>query len=67
MTSIGLEPGFAVAMIAGGIESFGGMALILGVFTRPIALAAGLLMLIAMSSVHWLNGFFANANGYEFA
>ena len=67
MTSIGLEPGFAVVMIAGGIEPFGGMALVLGVITRPIALAAGLLMLIAMSSVHWSKGFFANANGYEFA
>ena len=67
MASIGLEPGFAMAMIAGGIEFFGGIALILGVITRPIALAASLLMLIAMMSVHWSNGFFMSANGYEFS
>ena len=67
MASIGLEPGFAMAMIAGGIEFFGGIALILGVITRPVAIAASLLMLVAMMSAHWSNGFFMSANGYEFA
>ena len=67
MASIGLEPGFAMAMIAGGIEFFGGIALILGVITRPVAMAASLLMLVAMMSVHWSNGFFMSANGYEFS
>jgi len=50
MASIGLEPGFAMAMIAGGIEFFGGIALILGVITRPVAMAASLLMLVALMS-----------------
>ena len=67
MDSIGLEPGFLMATLAGSIEFFGGIALILGALTRPVALLSTLLMLIALTSVHWSNGFFVSANGYEFA
>ena len=67
MASIGLEPGMVMAPLAGGIEFFGGIALILGLFTRPIAVASSLLMFIALTVVHWSNGFFISANGYEFA
>ena len=67
MASIGLEPGMVMALLTGGIEFFGGIALILGLFTRPIAAASSLLMFVAMTWVHWPNGFFISANGYEFA
>lgn len=67
MASIGLEPGLLMAALAGGIEFFGGFALILGVLTRLVALVSSLLMLIALALVHWSNGFFIGANGYEFA
>lgn len=67
MASIGLEPGMVMGSLAGGIEFFGGIALILGLLTRPIAAASSLLMFVAMTWVHWPNGFFLSANGYEFA
>lgn len=67
MASIGLQPGFTMAMLAGGVEFFGGLALIVGLLTRPIALVSSVLMLIALTLVHWSNGFFISANGYEFA
>lgn len=67
MASIGLQPGFSMAMLAGGIEFFGGLAIIVGLLTRPIALVSSLLMLVALILVHWPNGFFISANGYEFA
>lgn len=67
MASIGLQPGFSMAMLAGGIEFFGGIAIIVGLLTRPIALVSSLLMLVALILVHWPNGFFISANGYEFA
>ena len=67
MASIGLQPGFTMAMLAGGVEFFGGLALIFGLLTRPIALVSSVLMLIALTVVHWSNGFFISANGYEFA
>jgi len=67
MASIGLQPGFPMAVLAGGVEFFGGLALIFGLLTRPIALVSSVLMLIALTVVHWSNGFFISANGYEFA
>ena len=35
MASIGLNPGFLMALLAGSSEFFGGIALILGLMTRP--------------------------------
>lgn len=62
-----IKPGFPMAMLAGGVEFFGGLALIIGLLTRPIALVSSVLMLIALTVVHRSNGFFISANGYEFA
>lgn len=67
LSSIGMEPGYLMAILAGGAEFFGGLALVLGVLTRPAALAAAFTMLVAIFSVHIGNGLFADDGGYEYA
>jgi putative oxidoreductase len=66
MASIGFEPGYLMAFMAGSAEFFGGFALLIGLLTRPAALVTACTMLIAMS-VHLSNGLFVTNNGYEFA
>ncbi|MEH6548422.1 MAG: DoxX family protein [Pseudomonadales bacterium] len=67
MASIGLEPGYLMAIGAGGAEFFGGLALALGLLTRPAALVSAFTMLVALVVVHLENGFFLSNNGYEYA
>lgn len=64
--SQGFEPGFLMALLAGSAEFFGGIALMLGLLTRPAALVTAFTMLVAMT-VHIGNGLFVSNNGYEFA
>ena len=67
MESIGLAPGYLIALLAGSTEFFGGLFLLLGLLTRASSLVLALTMLVAIFSVHFENGFFMSANGYEFA
>jgi putative oxidoreductase len=67
MESIGLTPGYLMATLAGGTEFFAGLALIIGLLTRPAALGLAFLSLVAIFSVHIGNGLFMANNGYEFA
>ncbi|WP_163559266.1 DoxX family protein [Halomonas sp. NO4] len=67
LESIGLAPGLLMALLAGGAEFFGGLALMLGLLTRPAALASAFTMLVAIVSVHLANGLFVANGGYEFA
>ncbi|PHS62045.1 MAG: DoxD-like family protein [Thalassobium sp.] len=67
MASIGLEPGYLMALLAGSAEFFGGLALVFGLLTRPAALVSAFTMLIAIFSVHISNGLFMSNNGYEYA
>lgn len=67
MASIGLEPGYLMALLAGGAEFFGGLALVLGLLTRPAALVTAFAMLIAIFAVHIGNGLFMSNDGYEYA
>lgn len=67
MASIGLEPAYMMALLAGSAEFFGGLALILGLLTRPAAAVSAFTMLVAIFSVHISHGLFMSNNGYEFA
>lgn len=67
LESIGIAPGLPFALLAGGAEFFGGLLLLLGLLTRPAALALAVTMVVAIFSVHIQNGFFMSNNGYEFA
>lgn len=67
MESIGLAPGHLMALLAGGTEFFGGLALIVGLLARPAALGLSFTLLVAILSVHISNGLFMANNGYEFA
>jgi putative oxidoreductase len=67
MASLGLEPGYLMALMAGGAEFFGGLALVLGLLTRPAAVVVAFAMLVAIFAVHIGNGLFMANNGYEFA
>ena len=66
MESIGLGPGFLMALLVGSAEFFGGLFILLGLLTRPAAAALAFTMLVAIFSVHFVNGLFMSNNGYEF-
>ncbi|NMH65489.1 DoxX family protein [Shewanella salipaludis] len=66
MASIGLTPGYLMALMAGSSEFFGGLLLLLGFLVRPSAAVLAITMVIAIFSVHAGNGLFLANNGYEF-
>jgi putative oxidoreductase len=65
--SIGLNPGYLMALLAGAVEFFGGLALVAGLLVRPAAAALAMAMLIAIFGVHVGKGFFVDKGGYEYA
>ncbi|AYN15427.1 DoxX family protein [Pseudomonas monteilii] len=67
MESIGLAPGYLMALLSGSAELFGGLALVIGLLARPAALALTVTLVVAIFSVHIGNGLFMSNNGYEFA
>lgn len=67
MESIGLAPGYLMALMAGSAEFFGGLFLIFGLLTRPTSFVLAITMIVAIFSVHIENGLFMTANGYEFS
>lgn len=58
LTSIGLA--LPVAYLVCFFEFFGGIGLILGLFTRLAALAVVVVMIGTIAKVHWQHGFFLN-------
>lgn len=67
MESIGLAPGYLMALMAGSAEFFGGLLLIFGFLTRPTSFVLAIIMVVAIFSFHIDNGLFMATNGYEFA
>lgn len=66
MASLGLAPGYLMALLAGSAEFFGGLALLFGLLVRPAAAVLAFAMLVAIFSVHIDKGLFLANNGYEF-
>lgn len=67
MASIGLGPGMLMAFLAGSGEFFGGLAILLGILTRPAAAVLSVTMFVAIFAVHFEHGLFMSNGGYEFA
>lgn len=63
--SIGIKPGKFWALVVGVVEFFGGLALILGVYTQIVALLIVVNMLVAMWKVKWGKVGFTAQGGWE--
>jgi putative oxidoreductase len=62
---LGVPAPMAAATLVSLLEFFGGIALILGLLTRLVAIPLAIDMLTAILLVHLPNGFFADDNGIE--
>ena len=65
MTGLGVPAPGLMAVIITLVELVGGIALILGAFTRIAALLVAIDVLVAFFLVHLPNGFFASSGGVE--
>lgn len=66
MNSLGLAPGLFWAWLVTLLEFFGGIMLVIGFLTRPIAAMVAGFMFVAAFYVHWGAGFFWNNGGFEY-
>ena len=62
----GFQPALLWAYVVMLLELFGGVCLVAGVFTRFVAAALAIEMLIALLVVHMPRGYFAAGGGYEY-
>lgn len=56
--ALGVPPPLTV--LAAFTELLGGLAMIVGLLARPAAVGLIIVMLVAIATVHWKNGFFLN-------
>lgn len=66
MEGIGVPTPGLFAVVVTLVELLGGLALILGLFTRLAAVSLAVDMLVATLTVHMPNGFSVQNGGYEF-
>lgn len=64
--SVGIPMASIAAPVVAIVELLGGLALIAGLLTRVAAVALAIVMLGAITMVHWSAGYFL-PNGFEFA
>jgi len=64
--SIGIKPGYTMALLAGLFELVGGGLFVLGLLTPLGAILIVITMLGAIVKVHGPNGFWNTAQGYEY-
>ena len=66
LESMGFKPARLHATVSGLAEFGGGILLAIGLFTPLGAAAVVGVMIVAIATVHWNNGFFNSSGGYEF-
>jgi putative oxidoreductase len=66
LESMGFKPARLHARVVALAELGGGLLLALGLLTPLGAAAVSGVMLVAIATVHWSNGFFNTSGGYEF-
>jgi putative oxidoreductase len=66
LTSLGVPAPVFFAWIVALVETFGGLFLILGLWTRLSALLIGINLTVALFLVHISNGYSVQNGGYEF-
>jgi putative oxidoreductase len=67
MESVGIKPGVLMAVFAGLLEFVGGALLTVGLITPLAGILIALAMIGAIIKVHFKNGVWITANGYEYA
>lgn len=65
LQSMGFKPGKFWALVVGVVEFYGGIALILGVYTQLAAILIAINMLVAMWKVKWGKVGFTAQGGWE--
>lgn len=65
-TKLGIEPANIMVVVAGLGETFGGLALIFGIFTRLGALSSSITMVTAFIYIGWPKGYNIIQGGYEY-
>jgi putative oxidoreductase len=63
----GIEPAFALAVLIMALETVGAICIIIGLYTRPIALLLVAEFLVIVFMGHWSGGWFVGTGGIEFA
>lgn len=63
--SIGIPFPVINAYLSATFEMLGVFLLVMGLFTRYISLGLIIIMIVAITFVHWDNGFSSSNNGYE--
>ncbi|SFL89278.1 DoxX family protein [Salibacterium qingdaonense] len=64
--SIGIKPGYTMALVAGLAEFAGGLLFALGLLTPAAGIIIAVTMIGAIIKVHGPNGFWSTEGGYEY-
>ncbi|MEQ2527352.1 DoxX family protein [Bacillaceae bacterium CLA-AA-H227] len=64
--SIGIKPGYSMALLAGLVEVLGGILFAVGLVTPIAGIMIAATMVVSIAKVHGANGVWAQANGYEY-
>ncbi len=65
-SKLGIEPALPLVYLVGTVEFFGGILIMIGLWTRPAAALVFVVMMVAVFKVHLGNGFFWTKGGYEY-